>query len=91
MLQHRIKHRNVKFSPEEMAYDPSPEETKDWVFLGRGPDAIFLKSSDARVATLDPDVAVFFTDDRMVNRILRNAKSLIQDNMKLSTKKRRIA
>ena len=91
MPKHGIRHRNVKFSAEEMAYDPSPETTKTWKPIGRGLDAIFLSLADARMTKLDPDVAVFFKDDGMVNRILRNAKQLIQDNMKSAVKKRKIA
>jgi len=82
----------VKFSPEEMAYEP-PEDTSEWPLIGIGPDALFLKLSDARMARLDPDVAVFFRDDKVVNEVLRRAKSLMQMQKKhnLSMQRRKTA
>jgi hypothetical protein len=65
--------RHVKFTSEEMAYDPSPEETADWIPVGRGPEAIFAKPSDhkAKMVKLDPDVAEIFKDSEAVNLALR--------------------
>jgi hypothetical protein len=59
----------VKFTPEEMAYDPPPQETENWVPVGRGRRAIFAKP--AGVVRLDPDVAAVFTDSGSVNKALR--------------------
>lgn len=78
MPKPKAKVRHVKFTPEEMAYDPSPEELGKWVFVGRGPDATFLKPSDARLARLDPDIAVYFREDRLVNEILRRAMGIMK-------------
>jgi hypothetical protein len=62
----------VKFTPEEMAYDPSPEETAEWIPVGRGPAAIFAKPSwKLKMVELEPDVAEVFKDSKAVNRALR--------------------
>lgn len=76
----------VKSSPEEMAYDPSPEETADWMPVGRGPGAVFSKPSKElaalwtkKLATarqgyvrLDPDLRAKFKGDAEVNKALRD-------------------
>jgi hypothetical protein len=74
----------VKFTPEEMAYDPSPEETANWIPVGRGPGAIFAKPSKQEIAfwrkqvaskkglvRLDSDVRKAFPNDESVNNALR--------------------
>ncbi|MGB7159827.1 MAG: hypothetical protein WBD40_17300 [Tepidisphaeraceae bacterium] len=76
--------RHVKFTPEEMAYDPSPEETADWVPVGRGPGAMFAKPSREALAIwkrelerrkgyvrLDSDLRKAFPSDDLVNQALR--------------------
>jgi|SRR6266550_4562619 len=70
--------RYVKFTPEEMAYDPTPEETADWIRIpGRGLAALkrFLKWK-RRMARLDPDIRKAFPDDQAVNEVLRRAIQL---------------
>src|SRR4051812_37179511 len=62
--------RLVKFSPEEMAYDPSPEETAKWTPVGRGMKGLFAKPK-ARLVPLEPDVAKVFKDAAAVNNALR--------------------
>jgi hypothetical protein len=68
-----VKHsvRYVKFTPEEMAYDPTPEETADWVEVGRGPVAIFAKPPKSRTIVLAGDVAKVFRNSAEVNNALR--------------------
>ena len=61
--------RLVKFTPEEMVYDPSPEETANWVSVGRGRKAIFAKP--AGVIQLAKDVQAVFKDSDSVNNALR--------------------
>ena len=64
-----VKH--VKFTPEEMAFDPSAEETERWPLVGRGPAAVFAKpAKSAPLVPLDPDVAAVFQDAPSVNRAL---------------------
>jgi hypothetical protein len=67
-----------------MAYDASPEETADWIPVGRGRGAIFAKPSKDEIdfwkkqvaskkayARLDPDLRKAFPDDKSVNGALR--------------------
>lgn len=81
----RIKVRHVQFSPEEMAYDPTPEETEDWMPVGRGPADVFAKPSKALMALwrhqlaqartgyvrIDADLRKQFKDAASVNNALR--------------------
>ena len=70
--------RHVKFTPEEMAYDPSPEETADWLPVpGRGWEAYRRFANWKRqMARLDPDIRKAFPDDRSVNQMLRKVMEL---------------
>src|SRR4051812_37008440 len=64
--------RYVKFTPEEMAYDPSSSETEKWMPVGRGPESLFAKPPRrATVIELDADVAKVFKDAAAVNNALR--------------------
>jgi len=85
----RAKHKEVKFSPEEMAYEaPAEVDFSRWKSVGRGPKAWqnrhLLK---ARSVTLDPDVSAAFPDDDAVNSALRELVKLANK----SVKKRRTA
>jgi hypothetical protein len=53
-----------------MAYD-IPEDTSNFVFVGRGPGAIFAKPPPSRRVVLEEDVAKVFKDSAAVNRALR--------------------
>ena len=53
-----------------MAYD-LPEDTSDWVPVGRGPKAIFAKPGDLKMVQLDSDVGRVFRDSEAVNNALR--------------------
>jgi hypothetical protein len=62
----------VKFTPQEMAYDPSPEETDDWLPIGRGIAAYEkYKQWKKQMIRLEPDVAKVFRDSQSVNKALR--------------------
>jgi hypothetical protein len=58
------------FSPEETAYE-LPENTSDWIAVGRGTGAIFAKPGEAPTVKLAPDVARVFKDAASVNKALR--------------------
>jgi hypothetical protein len=62
--------RFVKFTPEEMAYDPSPEETANWTPVGRGLASLFAKPA-ARTVVLEKDMAKVFKNSASVNKALR--------------------
>ena len=66
----KIKVRHVKFSPAEMAYDV-PDDTSDFVVVGRGPGDVFAKSSPPKRVELEADVAKVFKDSAAVNKALR--------------------
>lgn len=84
-----VKVRHVKFTPEEMAYDPPPEETEMWTPVGRGPDALFAKPPRrGAVVELDADVAKVFKDAAAVNNALRK---LIEAVPQAGGRKRRSA
>jgi hypothetical protein len=73
--------RYVKFTPEEMAYDPSPEETAHWVPVGRGPKGLFAKPKGSRtVVELEKDVAQVFKDSAAVNKALRKLIEAVPTN-----------
>ena len=72
--------RLVKFSPEEMAYDPDPRETGKWTPVGRGPKAIFAKPKGYVV--LEPDVQQVFRDSASVNHALRKLIEAVPRNGK---------
>ena len=76
----KILVRHVKFTPEEMAYDPSAEETASWLPIpGRGLAAFnrFYKWK-RQMVRLDPDIRRAFPDDRSVNVALRKVIELQQ-------------
>jgi hypothetical protein len=82
------KHNRVKFTAEEMAYDPS--DTSDpmrWVRVGRGPSAIFAKPGDLKTVRLESDVARVFKDSQAVNNALRK----LIEAMPRETRKRKTA
>lgn len=65
-------HKNVKFTAEEMAYDPpDTSDPNRWVPVGRGAAAIFGKPQRARTVTLEADIARVFPDSASVNKALR--------------------
>ena len=70
MIKHTVRH--VKFSPEEMVYDPSPEETERWPVVARGVEEwrhfVSFKRGYVR---LEADIAKFYPDAKTVNSILR--------------------
>jgi hypothetical protein len=67
------KHKNVKFSPEEMAYElPAEIALKKMRRVGSGLGAVErLAARSKRVVGLDPDVAKVFPDAEAVNGMLR--------------------
>ena len=66
----KVKHKPVKFSEEELAYDPADtSDRRRWAVVGQGPKAIFAKPSG--LVRLDPDVAAVFTDSSAVNKAPR--------------------
>jgi len=67
----KISVRYVKFSPEEMGYDPTPEETAHWVPVGKGAKAFFAKRAEGKTVTLEADVARVYKDSATVNKVLR--------------------
>ena len=78
----------MKFTAEEMAYDPSPEETADWVPVARGWKAFMqFREWKRQMARLEPDVRKVFPDDASVNAALRKLIEL-QDVMRPGRKKR---
>jgi hypothetical protein len=65
----QVKHKKVKFTAEEMAYDPpDTSDPKRWIVIGRGPKAAFAK---ARTVRLQPDIARAFPSSAAVNKALR--------------------
>jgi hypothetical protein len=90
MRKSTAKVKYVKFSPEEMAYEPPKEvnfksgtvfrDVEQWrQYLGRKRG--FVK--------LDPDVAAFFRDDQTVNEVLRRAMGIMK--VKPGAKRRKSA
>jgi hypothetical protein len=75
MVAHMAKatHKQVKFTPEEMAYElPSEIDVGKLRNVGHGADAVRkLAARSKRVVGLDPDVAKVFSDSESVNRVLR--------------------
>lgn len=83
MAKSKINVRHVKFTAEDMADDgPSPDELRNWKFVGRGKDAIFRKSPSETTITLDSDVAKVFADSKSVNNALRGLIELAQQSVK---------
>jgi len=82
MASNKAKHRSVKFTPEEMAFDPSPEDLKKWKVVGRGREAISGKPPSGKSITLDKDVAEVFPDAKAVNEALRSLIQLAQNSIK---------
>ncbi len=73
----RVKHKEVKFSPEEMAYDaPAEVDFSRWKPRGRGPELLKRDSGTKRSVQLDPDVSAAFPDDNAVNSALRELVKL---------------
>ena len=70
----KISVRHVKFTPEEMAYDPSPEETANWmpVYVKGWPAFRRFLKWKRQLAKLEPEVRKAFPDDKSVNAALRN-------------------
>ncbi len=69
----KIKHKNVKFSPEEMAYElPAELDFKKLKKIGRGVETVRrLVERSKHTISLDADVAKVFSDSESVNGILR--------------------
>lgn len=74
--------RYVKFTPEEMAYEPpadmSDPEKYPTIAVGRREWLRFL-SFKRGYARLDPDLREAFPDDRAVNAALRHVKQLTEE------------
>src|SRR5689334_8570063 len=76
--KHSVRH--VKFSAEEMAYDPEPSETEDWLPIGRGVSAYEkFRRWRKQMVRLDADVARVFTDSVAVNNALRKLIQAMPD------------
>jgi hypothetical protein len=69
----KTKHKTVKFSPEELAYElPADIDVKKMRRVGSGVNTVKrLTSRSKRTIGLDPDVAKVFPDSEAVNGILR--------------------
>ncbi len=69
----KTKHKDVKFSSEELAYElPAEVDLKKARRLGNGVDTVKrLVARSKRTVSLDPDVAKVFTDSEAVNGMLR--------------------
>ena len=68
--KHSVKH--VKYSPEEMAYDPGPEETERWPLVARGLDEWRRFFAFRRgFVRLEPELATFYGSAETVNRVLK--------------------
>lgn len=62
----------MKFSADEMAYDPGPEDTDLWLPIGRGHAAYErFRAWKKQMVRLEPDVAKVFADAASVNNALR--------------------
>ena len=72
-LMAKVKHKSVKFSPEEMAYELPPElDVKKLRRVGSGIETVKrLAKRSRRTIGLDPDVAKVFPDSEAVNGVLR--------------------
>ena len=89
LMEKKIKHRAVKFSPEEMAYDAPPDtDFSRWKPLGRGVHAIVARPPKLRTMDIEPDVAKVFKTSQAVNQALR---MLIDTAAKAAGAKRKIA
>lgn len=80
-----VKHtvRKVKFSAEEMAYDPPAQETDRWIPVNRGSGNFFAKPTKEEImahqkklaaatnAKLEPEVREAFPDDKVLNDLLK--------------------
>jgi hypothetical protein len=69
----KTKHKEVKFSAEELAYElPAEVDLKKARRLGSGVETVKrLAARSKRTVNLDPDVAKVFTDSEAVNGMLR--------------------
>lgn len=69
----KSKHKAVKFTPEEMAYDlPAEVDVKKMRRVGTGKAAVDkLAERSRRTVGLDADVARVFPDSESVNAVLR--------------------
>lgn len=88
-MEKRVKHRSVKFSPEEMSYDvPADTDLRRWKPAGRGPAAILAKTRKRSSVDLEPDVAKVFRTSQAVNSALR---LLMQTASRVAGKPKKIA
>jgi hypothetical protein len=69
----KIKHKSVKFSPEELSYElPAQLDIKKLRRVGSGVETVKrLANRSKRTIGLDPDVAKVFPDSEAVNGVLR--------------------
>jgi hypothetical protein len=69
----KIKHKSVKFSPEELDYElPEEVNLRKLRRAGSGIETVKrLAASSRRTIGLDPDVAKVFPDSEAVNGMLR--------------------
>ena len=69
----KARHKSVKFSPEEMAYElPAEIDFSKLRHVGDGAETVRrLLERSKRVVGLDPDVAKAFRTDDEVNEALR--------------------
>ena len=70
---HRPKHKAVKASPEEAAYDlPNELDFRKLTPIGFGLKALdAFEAGSRRIVELDPDVAKVFKNSQSVNDVLR--------------------
>ena len=76
------KHKQVKFTRREMAYDlPAELDFTKLKLVGRGPKAIET-AARRTVVSLDPDVSAVFTSAKEVNAALRGLINLARQSAK---------
>jgi hypothetical protein len=62
----------VRFSPQELAYDPSPADTERWPLVARGFEQWRRFFAFRRgFVRLEPEVASFYGNEETVNNVLR--------------------
>jgi hypothetical protein len=62
--------RKVEFSPEEMAYEPTPENTANWLPVGGHAAWARFRRWRKNVAVLEPKVRTLYPSDAELNKAL---------------------
>jgi hypothetical protein len=79
----------VQFSPQEVAYDPSPEETERWPLVARGIEEWRRFFAFRRgFVRLEPEVANFYGSEETVNNVL---KKIMDADAAIKSPRRRTA